>query len=177
MKQSIAIPLNKNKLILLLSGSIIFIAMGIWFVVAPPSVSNPVLGNPVLIFCVGIVSIIFIGFGAVLFVKKLSDRSPGLIINDQGITDNSGGTSVGFIPWTEIVKIVQTTIANQKFLILFVQEPEKYIQKEKGFKKKFMQMNYNSYGSPVTISTNALGYNADELYRIIVKKFNEHKKG
>ena len=176
MTEQIEIPLSKNKLTLMLIGSLIFISLGLWFVIKPPTISNPIIGNPTLILTVGIAAILFFGLCAIFIAKKLPDKTPGLIINNQGVTDNSSGVSVGLIPWDDIKGINMTNVANQKFLMLVVKNPDEYINRQKGFiKKKAMQMNYNSYGSPISISANGLKCNFDELFRILQDKFNDVK--
>ncbi len=176
MIEQIEIPLSKNKLTLMLIGSFVFIAAGIWFVIKPPTINNPIIGNPKLILSVGISSILFFGLCAFYLGKKLTDKTPGLIINKIGLTDNSGGLSVGMIPWNDIKAITIETAANQRFLMIKVKNPDEYIEKQKGLvKKKAMQMNNNYYGSPISISANGLKCNFDELYKTIKDKFDNHK--
>ena len=176
MKEQIEIPLSKNKLSLMLFGSLIFISLGLWFVIKPPTISNPIIGNPTLLLTVGIAGILFFGLCAIFIAKKLPEKTPGLIINNQGVIDNSSGVSVGLVPWCDIKGINMTNVANQKFLMLVVKNPDEYINREKGFiKKKAMQMNYKSYGSPISISANGLKCNFDELFKILQDKFNEVK--
>ena len=176
MTEQIEIPLSKNKLTLMLICSLIFISLGLWFVIKPPTISNPIIGNPTLILTVGIAAILFFGLCALFIAKKLPDKTPGLIINNQGVTDNSSGVSVGLIPWDDIKEINVTNVANQKFLMLVVKNPDEYINRQKGFiKKKAMQMNYKSYGSPISISANGLKCNFNELFRILQNKFNDVK--
>ena len=102
MTEQIEIPLSKNKLTLMLICSLIFISLGLWFVIKPPTIRNPIIGNPTLILTVGIAAILFFGLCAIFIAKKLPDKTPGLIINNQGVTDNSSGVSVGLIPWDDI---------------------------------------------------------------------------
>lgn len=176
MTEQIEIPLSKNKLTLMLICSLIFISLGLWFVIKPPTIRNPIIGNPTLILTVGIAAILFFGLCAIFIAKKLPDKTPGLIINNQGVTDNSSGVSVGLIPWDDIKGINMTNVANQKFLMLVVKNPDEYINRQKGFiKKKAMQMNYKSYGSPISISANGLKCNFNELFRILQDKFNDVK--
>ncbi|MBA3665458.1 MAG: hypothetical protein H0W61_14780 [Bacteroidetes bacterium] len=176
MTEQIEIPRSKNKLALMLIGSLGFVTAGLWFVINPPTISNPIIGNPILILTTGIAAILFFGLCVVFLAKKLPDKTPGLIINDRGVTDNSGGVSVGLIQWSDVKAITIETAANQRFIMLVVKNPDEYISKQKGFiKKKAMQMNYNSYGSPISISANGLKCNFDELYRTLHDKFSASK--
>ena len=176
MSGQIEIPLSKNKLILMFLGSLIFVALGLWFVIKPPTISNRFLNNPTLILTVGIAAILFFGLCTIFLAKKLPDRTPGLIINDLGITDNSSGVSAGLILWSDIVAITVENVANQRFIMVIVKNPYDYINRQTGFiKRKAMEINYKSYGSPISISANGLKSNFVELYKIILDKYNDSK--
>jgi len=176
-KNQIEIPLSKKKMYLMLFGSIIFVILGIWLVTNPPKNSNPIFGNPMIILISGISAIIFFGFIAFTLFKKLPDNKPGLIINSEGIIDNSSGVSAGIVLWKDIIEIKTTNVINQKFLMFIVENPDEYINRQNGIvKRKAMEMNYKSYGSPISISANTLDTNFEELYNLLVKNFAESKK-
>lgn len=78
--EQIEIPLSKTKILMTLLGSITFVGLGLWFLINPPKISNPIFGNPTYILIVGLASILFFGFVAVTIFRKLSDKKPGLII-------------------------------------------------------------------------------------------------
>ena len=121
--EQIEIPLSKKKMLLTLFGAIIFVGLGLWFLINPPKISNLIFGNPTLIFIVGLASIIFFGLVAITIFRKFSDKKPGLIINRKGITDNSSGVSAGLIPWTDIKEIKISQVMSQKFLMFIVPSP------------------------------------------------------
>jgi hypothetical protein len=111
-----------------------------------------------------------------LFIKKLPDNKPGLIINSEGIIDNSSGVSAGLVLWKDIIEITTSNVMNQKFLMFIVKNPEEYINRQNGIvKRKAMEMNYRSYGSPISISANTLDTNFEELYELLQRKFNKNK--
>ncbi|WP_447950964.1 STM3941 family protein [Chryseobacterium koreense] len=172
----IEIPLSKQKMILTLLGSIVFVGLGIWFLINPPKISNPFFGNPTLIFIVGLASILFFGLVAITIFRKFSDKQPGLVISRQGITDNSSGVSAGLIPWTDIQEIKVSQVMSQKFLMFIVSNPQDYLDKVTNpIKRNAMKMNYKTYGSPISISSNALQTNFDDLEKLLVEKMNEYK--
>jgi len=172
----IEIPLSKQKMILTLLGAIVFVGLGIWLLINPPKISNPILGNPIIIFITGLASILFFGLVAVTIFRKFSNKKPGLIINSQGITDNSSGISVGLIPWTEIQEIKVLEVMNQKFLMFIVSNPQNYLDKATNpLKRNAMKMNYKSYGSPISISSHVLQTNFDDLQKLLIKKMKEYK--
>jgi hypothetical protein len=175
-EDQIEIPLSKQKLYLMLFGSIIFVGIGTWLVVNPPKSSHPIFGNPMIILISGISAIVFFGYIAFTLFKKLPDNKPGLIINSKGIIDNSSGVSAGLVLWKDIIEISTTNVMNQKFLMFILKNPEEYINRQIGIvKRKAMEINYRSYGSPISISANTLDTNFEELYELLQRKFNENK--
>ena len=176
MQEIIEIPLSKKKLILTLTGAIAFVAIGCWFLIDPPQISNPVFGDPTLLFITGLVSIVFFGLVAVVAIRKLPDNKAGLTINDQGIIDNSSGVGAGLVLWSDIEEIRVSQVMNQKFMMFIVKNPQDYISRQTNtLKRKGMEMNYKSYGSPVSISANALKTDFDSLYSLLNKKLMEYK--
>lgn len=174
--EQIEIPLSKKKMLLTLFGAIIFVGLGLWFLINPPKISNLIFGNPTLIFIVGLASIIFFGLVAITIFRKFSDKKPGLIINRKGITDNSSGVSAGLIPWTDIKEIKISQVMSQKLLMFIVSNPQDYLDKVTNpLKRNAMKMNYKTYGSPISISSNALQTNFEDLQKLLLDKMNEYK--
>ena len=114
-ENQIEISLSKQKLYLMLFGSIIFVGIGTWLVVNPPKSDHLIFGNPIIILISGISTIVFFGYIAFTLFKKLPDNKPGLIINSEGIIDNSSGVSAGIVLWTDIIEISTSNVMNQNF--------------------------------------------------------------
>ncbi|MGO4904750.1 STM3941 family protein [Flavobacterium sp. W20_MBD1_R3] len=173
-ENQIEIPLSKQKMYLMLFGSIIFVVIGTWLVVNPPKSNHSIFGNPMVILISGISAIIFFGYTTFILLKKLPDNKPGLIINSEGIIDNSSGVAAGIVLWTDIIEISTANVMNQKFLMFIVKNPEEYINRQNGIvKRKAMEINYKTYGSPISISANTLNTNFEELYKLLKRKFKE----
>lgn len=131
MNNEIKISLSKKKILLLFFGALIIVIIGIWFLLEPEQFLSIRRTNETLIQAVGISAIIFFGFCAVFAFKKLFDKKYGLIINENGIVDNSNATSVGLIKWTDIAGIRTEQVYSQNFIMLDVKNPEEYIQQKK----------------------------------------------
>ena len=97
MQPRIEIALSKKKIIKIFIGAMVFVALGVFFVVRPETFRRGPIGRP-LLMVVGGASILFFGFVAVYSAQKLPDKKPGLIVDDAGITDNSSAVAAGFIP-------------------------------------------------------------------------------
>jgi hypothetical protein len=175
-EEQIEIPLSKTKLLLTLLGSLLFVALGLWLLINPPESNHWLFGNSTVIIITGLASVIFFGLAAVTIFRKFSDKNPGLTINRQGIIDNSSGASAGLIPWTDIQEIKISQVMNQKFLMFIVSNPEDYLEKVTNpLKRNAMKINYKTYGSPISISSNALQTNFDDLHKLLINKMNEYK--
>jgi uncharacterized membrane protein YobD (UPF0266 family) len=175
--QQIEIPISKKKLILMIIGSLIFVGLGVLFVMNPEKYTSPIMRNPTVIFIAGLASILFFGFCFPFIVKKLGDKSPGLIISDQGIFDNSSGVSAGQILWKDIDDILVIKIHRQRMIILQVNNPQDYIEKQtSNFKRKMMTINYKMYGTPLSMTSNGLKISFDELFTTLTNKLKASRQ-
>ncbi len=69
-------------------------------------------------------------------------------------------------------------VVSTKFLLIYVVDPEKYIEKAGGgAKAKLMRSNMEMYGTPLSITSNALKYNFDALEQLIKTEFERNKTG
>ena len=175
MIRPIKIQYKKKNLIFTFIGGGIFVALGLWLVIKQPSISNPILGNPVVIFFIAVLSIIFFGSVAVFAFKKLFNGGPGITINSQGIIDDVGILPFGLIFWQDIQEVEVIEVRGQKFISLILKNPEEYILKEPNpILRISIKINYKWYGSPILISFNDLEYDFDELYKLITERHKEY---
>jgi hypothetical protein len=172
--QRIEIPLSKSNIILMLIGALVFVAVGLWFIIAPPKIENSYWGNPTKVAIVGYASIIFFGVCAAALTRKLPDSKPGLTIDDIGLTDNSSGLAAGHILWTDIENISVLEIHKQRLIMLEVKNPQDYIGRQKSFlKRKGMEFNYKMYRTPLSITANGLKIPFHELLALVTQKFQD----
>jgi len=176
-KEQIEIPLNKKNLIVMLIGSIAFVCIGIWFVLQPELISNQLFSNKTFTIIIGVVSILFFGLCAIYIIRKLPDDKPGLTIDNIGLIDNSSGFSVGKIQWSDIENISVITIHRQKLILLYVKNPQEYIKRESsGFRRKLLQSNYSIYGTPLSITSNALKIKFEDLLNVLNERYRTHNQ-
>lgn len=177
----IEIPFSKVKLKKLLAFSILFMLIGCWLAFADPQIDNAAFNNPIVKGVAAYGSIIMGLFGTYFFTKKLFDKQPGLILDEQGIFDNTSAFRFGLIPWSDISEIyassIQASLASkQHFIALRLVDPEKYILKEKNpIKKKLLQANARSLGSPIHISANGINIDHNELLIITKNYFEKYR--
>lgn len=168
------IELSKNKIILLILGSCVFVALGAWLLSLDETTiqAQRQFSNPLLVHGIGLVSIVFFGACGAFGIKKLLDKKPGLVFNNSGVIDNSSGVSAGLIPWSEITGAEIYEIHKQKMLIIKVRNPQKYIERGGTLKQTLNKANHKMCGSPIAITSNALKINFSELLEL----FNQYKQ-
>lgn len=116
-------------------------------------------------------------FGAltVFMASRLLGAKPGLVLDHEGIIDNSAYSSVGRIPWSEItgVQVVRPkayrtnlsgpAIQAPAFLVLTVRDPKRFIDGSTRLKRWLLRGNLRSFGSPVAISPASVHIDTNEL--------------
>ncbi len=170
-KNDIIIPLSKKKNVLLVLGSLLFVALGFFLLMIPEEEYGPSLFSKVAAYS----CIVLFGLCAIVGVMKLFDKKPGLVINDKGIFDNSSGVSVGLIPWSTIMFIRVSEIVSSKFILIGVANAEKIMSEQNIFKKFMLKSTNKIYGTPVSLNPTALQVKLEELENILLEKWNLYK--
>jgi len=171
------IGISRVKTLLIVLGSLAFVALGIWFLTLDPEAieAKRRFNSPVLIYGIGAVAIIFFGACGIFGVRKLFDSSPGLVLNRQGLTDNSSGISVGFVPWSEVSRIEEFQIQKQKFISIFVANPGKYMDLGNVLQRKARRANLKMCGTPISISSKALKIRHNELQSVLEEYLSRYR--
>ena len=160
-----AIALSKGKMLLLLAGSCLFVALGYCLLqMSDAQIATLRRFNaPWFVRAIGVTSIVFFGFCGLFVCKKLFDQRPGLLLNAQGLYDNASALAAGFIPWSDIAGFGVYEVNGQKMLVVKLHEPKKYIASGNMLRHKINRINTSMCGSPVVISANTLQIGFDEL--------------
>ena len=177
--EEVVINFSKKKVGLLCFAAIIFVILGFYlFQIADTQTVFNSSFMKVFTKISSIIAIIFFGFASVYALIKLFDNKPALVINENGIIDNSSSTSAGLIKWENIVSISITEIFGifgQKILSIEINNADEIITKQGILKKILMKLNNNFYKSPIQISSNALECNFQELYSILKEQLSSHR--
>lgn len=179
MNTTTEIPLSKNKLTLQIIGSLAFVIAGIWLFTQANSFQDmPIkfLANPIVIKTVGIISILFFGATGIYGLQKIFDKRVGLIIDENGITDNTNATSIGLIEWADITEIKTYQVMSTKSLLIKVNNAEKYIGRSKNrIQTNLMKTNMKMVGTPLSITAATLKYKFEDLEQIVQSEFQKYK--
>lgn len=167
----VSIPLSKGKVVLLILGSIGSVLGSTW--IWSIAETHPRY-NPLYVKCVAVAGGSFFGICGIAGCIKFFDDRPGLIIDGEGIVDNSSAVSAGRIHWNEITALRVSEIAGQRFVTIDVVDPQKYIERCGFFVRLLNQANTSKLGSPINISPNSLKVEFGELVQMLTERFERY---
>jgi hypothetical protein len=163
--QAIVIHTPKKDLALMVLGSFVFVAICIWILTGPSiGIVWLIIGTPT-----AYVGILFFGFTGFFSLSRLLLPKPAFVIDDVGFLDNSSAVSVGFIPWADISGVHVSSLQNQRFLAVSVDDAEKYLNRVNPLKRALMRVNQSMVGTVINISLSALPVSEEEFLSVIRK--------
>lgn len=163
------IELSRTKLVLLVLGSCVFVALGGWLLsidaeeIRAGRSFTLFYNDPTFVRVLGASSVFFFGLCGLFGLKKLFDKEPGLVLNSSGIVDNASAVAAGFIPWAEVVGTGIYEIQKQKMLVVGVSDPRKYVERGGPLRRVLNKASQGMVGSPIAISATALKIDFPEL--------------
>jgi hypothetical protein len=158
MKPFIVYP-KRRRIFIYSLVSLFFVALGVMFLY----IASIAYGDVWVLRVVGIISIVFFGFCLLYYVYSFLSKKPSVIINDEGIQDNSSFLAAGMIKWEEILDIQWVNYQGQVFLGLVTHDPLLIINRTKGFKKVINKINQRMVVTQVNIPVRILACTPDQL--------------
>ena len=179
MDETVKLYSKKSKLLLILGGCVLFVVSGIWIILTDPESHNVLFDNRVAEVLVGVAACLLGLAGGYFSIKTMLNKEPAILLSSAGVYDNSSAVSFGFIPWSDISDVYETSVqssvaSRQRFVVLGLFDPDKYLSKEtSSWKKLILSANLKMSGSPATISSGTLGMKHDELLALISRYFRQ----
>jgi hypothetical protein len=162
-KEQIIIPTSRKFIVLALLGSILFVVIGIFMVNSEPTRKY----SSTFLQTWGVIGIAFFGLTTMYCLRKLLDTKPGLIVDENGIWNNSSIISNHTIQWSELKGTSLKKIGNEKILFLYFKDDKGFVLKFNFIERFLMRLNLSLYNSPIGISTRSLKYDVEKLNRQI----------
>lgn len=122
---------SKVRLIPILLGGCALVGIGLWLVIANPEPSGAITklitfdGKLTQVW--GGIAVTFFGVCIAKGLQMLFDKSPRIVLSDDGVMDRSLCKAV--IPWSQIEDAQVTQVMKHSFICLFLKDPEKYLSK------------------------------------------------
>lgn len=163
---------SKGKLVLLLVGAMAFVAAGAWMFIVNP---DPGSGLTRLITFDGKLTQTWGAFAAVFFlacavraIQMLLDKSPRIVLSDAGVLDRT--LSKETIVWSDIDGAEVKDLMNQKFICLFIKNPDKYAGQLSGPMKLSASGNKSLVGTPFVMNMAGLKATPEDICREICSR-------
>jgi hypothetical protein len=168
---------SKIKIKIMIFIFLMFSSSGLWVITFGATKIQSILhlNYPTSAYALGWFFLLTFGYGAYLWIKKLTSASPGLILNHLGITENSTSLPAGFIPWDEISGFSMRKIRGKKLILVLLKNVEIYIEAPNLKKRYVYKSLLKKLGSPVVI-TDSLMIDMDELLSICNEYFKKYGK-
>lgn len=163
---------SKSKVVLHLVVSIAFVGVALFLLAQ--SAHEPAY-RALKMKAVGVLGSVFFLATAVLSVRTLMDNRPALVIDEEGIIDNSSAVGAGRVLWSEIEAIKVSEIQRQKLLTIIVTDPDKFIRRGSKVRQMLNAANSGLSGSPINISATTLGIGFDELESLLNDGLAEYR--
>ena len=106
-------------------------------------------------------------FACGLVLQQASRKKPGLVIDDQGITDNSNFLAPGFTPKKDILAIKEASgDFNRPMIVIVLANPDEYVTKKPRYVQSLRYLR-DHFGSPVVINPVNLEINPQMLLTLL----------
>lgn len=175
--EPLRVSFSKPKILKLLMHSSIFLILGVsllalWYGVLMDQ-NNPFALKGVVLQVCSWLCILFFCFIGYFLVSEYNSAEPGLIIDDNGITDHTSELSAGQIPWSNIETVVCVSAGIRSYCSIFLKDPSEFMDKENFLVKLFKRMNVKSTGPQVRMLTNKLDIEHADLVAAIKQACGE----
>lgn len=151
--EKLLIKNSRWKYVLLLIGSLGFVASGIWMVIEGKQF--------------GWFAILFFGSGIPLSIWQIADSRPRLIIDEHGVLDRTLG--VGLIPWSDIEAAYVRSISGNDFICLELKNSEKYSQKLSKVKQAMAAANRKLGFTDFNLNLSGVDAKTEEVFELVMK--------
>ena len=162
---------------LVMIGCLFFIVGGIMTLLDENAMTSLMYRSELFNRIVAVSCILFFGAIFITIPLKFFKNKMGIVINEQGIIDNSNFSSIGLIEWKDVKAIRTVQFQRTKALLVDTNKPKKYIDKaNSSFKKRMLNSNKRVYGTPLYITSLILDIGFSDLERIMKEAYNENQK-
>jgi hypothetical protein len=121
--------------------------------------------------------ILFCTLSGVFAARRLFDPRPGLVLDAEGLIDNSNVIGAGRVRWDEITEIRVTRAGPQRFLTVVVEDPRRFIDRGGSLRRRVYEANYRKAGSPVNVTARTLRIPFDDLVAATSEYYRRYGRG
>lgn len=162
--ETIAIKNSIIKNLLYLLYSLFFVILSLFFFYFPD--------QPIFNYLGGF-GLLFWGFVTLVYLVRIFDRQPRLIIDSEGVYDRTLKT--GIIKWYDIKNVYLQKIGESRFICFIVDDEEKYLLGNHQESKKVSAIKEHLGMETININIDGLDIDEKELIKILKKEIARHE--
>ncbi|MDE7293899.1 MAG: hypothetical protein K2N72_05700 [Oscillospiraceae bacterium] len=114
-------------------------------------------------------------YGAVFFVKRLTNPKPLIIADEKGFTDSSSASPAGFIPWSDVKSIYMVTLQRNKLIEVELINSEEYLSRQNGLSRKLAEVNMKMGYQAISLSLGGTDTDPDKFLRDITALWERNR--
>lgn len=165
----IVIKQSLRKMILLLLGSALLTAMGAFCILEGIKQSDLVYS------VVGILGVLYFGFYLICYLYRILKPKDILVIDENGVTDQSTVTSVGEIPWDNIECFYKRKLLFNKYICVKLKDNQKILSQLKPWKRTILKLNTPSGFEVVSITLDITDAKIDNVLEQLDSALEEYQ--
>ena len=167
---------SKKKSFLLLIGSLLFVIAGIYAMANADDVSGFRHRDPHYGRILGMVTVLFFGLGIYGSIKQLLKNQLALLISERGLNINPNAAYSEYIDWKNIQGFSMINTAEDKLIIIEIDNPQYWLDKEKNkILKTLLKSNLKNYGSPLNFPANSINLTNSTVMNVLNENFEKYK--
>ena len=124
---------------------------------------------------VGLIGILFFGLCGGWILAKLFSKRISLVLDREGLLDNSSALPAGRIPWDQIARMGIMKVENQRFLGIDVRDRTLLPSSASAFRKWAEDFNLAVSGYPLGIPSTTIDRTLEELHDLIARYWKDPK--
>lgn len=170
--ETIIIPVNRTKILIAIISAFLLFLFGAYlaFIVANDERSHL---DPTAMSIVGYILLGLFGLAFVTGLIRFFRLKNALVLTKEGFECGLLDPDLGLIPWDDVYKVeVDSVMAINKALFIYVNDAQKYIDKSNGgWKKRTLKSQYKAYGTPFTFMTVNIKTKPADLDRLVRERW------
>lgn len=121
----------------------------------------------------GWICITFFGLGTLVFLKRLFDNRPRIVIDQYGIFDRTLG--IGIIEWQDIERVYTNSIMGSDFISLVLYDNDKYLKRTNKPLAKLAKYNKTLGFETINLNLSGINTSSKEVFDSLVKQLTKIK--
>ncbi|WP_156971302.1 STM3941 family protein [Knoellia sinensis] len=160
--ESVVIERSRVKTLLALGGCVLFVvgSVAIWRAESP---------------VIGILGLVTFGVFGAYILHALFRSGPGLVVDDEGFTDQSSAGAVGRVLWADVTELGTWSHQGANVLVVGLRNPEDYVARLSAVSRRYARVNLSMMGTPVTIASTGLKTDYDSLFALMNERLERSR--